>query len=302
MRNLIIVVIVLLLAIGGYLFASRADSDAPVQSTLAAATSAAGNVADTVSDVATDTLENAADAATAAKTEVVEAVEESAAVISDDAEKAEHDLRVADARQSTSAAVSKPKSDSKYKKGTHYQEFVPAQPKVTGTDKIEVVEVFWYGCTHCFAFDPYVQQWEAGLDSDVTFVRMPAIWNATLETHAKAFYTAEILANSGVLKNPGAFHDAFFAEIHKNRQPLASPRSIQAFFERFGVTPADYEKAFKSFELDQRVRTAKDLTRRYKVSGVPAVVVNGKYTNLSNSLQGYDDYIGLMDALVDIER
>lgn len=298
MRNLIIVVIVLSLAIGGYLFASRADSDAPVQSTLAAATS----VANTVGDATTDAVENVSATATAATTDLVEAVEESAAVISDDAEKAEHDLRVADARQSTSAAVSQAKSDSKYKKGTHYQEFVPAQPKVTGTDKIEVVEVFWYGCTHCFAFDPYVQQWEAGLDSDVTFVRMPAIWNATLETHAKAFYTAEILAKSGALKNPGAFHDAFFAEIHKNRQPLASPRSIQAFFERFGVTPGDYEKAFKSFELDQRVRTAKDLTRRYKISGVPAVVVNGKYTNLSNSLKGYDDYIGLMDALVDIER
>lgn len=298
MRNLVIVGLVLLLAIGGYLFANRTDSAAPVQSTLAVAKDATENVADTISDAASDTAEIVSGAAT----DVVETVEESAAVISDDAEKAEHDMRVADAKQSTSSAVSKPKSDSKYKKGTHYQEFVPAQPKVTGTDKIEVVEVFWYGCTHCFAFDPYVQQWEAGLDSDVTFIRMPAIWNATLETHAKAFYTAEILSKSGALKNPGAFHDAFFAEIHKNRQPLASPRSIQAFFERFGVTPADYEKAFKSFELDQKVRTAKDLTRRYKVSGVPAVVVNGKYTNLSNSLKGYEDYIGLMDALVDIER
>lgn len=297
MRNLVIVVVVAALAVGGYLLATRADTKTPVQSSVTAVT----DTAEATAEALADEVSNAAEAAGSAATDVVEAVEESAGDISDDAVKADHDLRLA-ARQSTTATTAQSAADSKYKKGTHYQEFVPAQPKVTGTDKIEVVEVFWYGCTHCFAFDPYVQQWESNIESDVAFVRMPAIWNSTLEIHAKAFYTAEILAKSGALKNPGAFHDAFFAEIHKNRQPLASPRSIQAFFERFGVAEDAYQKAFKSFELDQKVRNAKDLTRRYKISGVPAVVVNGKYSNLSNSLKGYEDYIGLMDALVDIER
>lgn len=226
---------------------------------------------------------------------VAEAVEESAAVVNEATEQVAQDLRLAQ-------ATPKPVVESKFKKGTHYQELVPAQPKVSGTEKIEVVEIFWYGCGHCFAFEPYVKRWEANAPADVNFVRMPAIWNAALETHAKAFYTAEILAKSGALKNPGAFHDAFFASIHKERQPLASPRSIKAFFERFGVTAADYDEAAGSFDLDQKIRKAKDLTRRYKVSGVPAIVVNGKYSNISNAIRGYDEYLELIDTLIALER
>lgn len=229
--------------------------------------------------------------------EPAEAVEESSGELAPEDENAEHNLRLA-----STAKVSKAPAPSRFKAGTHYREIVPAQPKVSGTDKIEVVEVFWYGCGHCFAFDPSVKNWAAAAPADVSFVRMPAIWNSTLETHARAFYTADALARSGKLAKPGAFHDAFFEEIHVNRQPLGSDRSIRAFFGRFGVTGEDYDAAAKSFEVDQKIRNAKDLTRRYGITGVPAIVVNGRYTSLSGGMKGYDDYIGLMDALSEIER
>ncbi len=272
------------LAIGG---CSKSDeAPPPVVTDTAPATAAA---------TASDDLAETAEAVTESPAEVVEAVEESAAVENPEETAAEQDLRLA-------SEPASPASSSKYKKGTHYTELVPAQPKVEGTDKIEVVEVFWYGCGHCFAFEPYIKRWQANMPADVTFVKMPAIWNATLETHAKAYYTAEILARSGELKNPGAFHDAFFSAIHKDRQPLASPRSIKAFFERFGVSSEAYDSASSSFDLDQKIRKAKDLSRRYRVSGVPAIVVNGKYTNVSNAIRGYDEYLELIDTLVALER
>ncbi|MEM1262802.1 MAG: thiol:disulfide interchange protein DsbA/DsbL [Pseudomonadota bacterium] len=283
MRNLVIGIVVLAVAGAIAFFALAGQNDQPAPATPAQTTAAAAAVA---------SEPTAAEPASATTTAPAETVEESAG----DVEASEIEANL------TLAQAAPPKTEGRFKAGEHYRELVPAQPTVTGTDKIEVVEIFWYGCSHCFAFDPYVKQWDEAKPADVEFVRLPAVWNGTLQKHAAAFYTAEILANNGKLKDPEALHDAFFKEIHVNKQPLTTDRSLEQFFGRFGVSAEDYNAAAKSFELDQKVRTAVDLTRRYKVSGVPAIVVNGRYSNISNGVRSYEDYLALVDELVELER
>ena len=231
-----------------------------------------------------------------AEKQVSAAVEESSGDVAPE-EPGSHDLRLA-----SSGGNKQPPAKSRFKKGVHYREMMPAQPKVSGSDKIEVVEVFWYGCGHCFQFDPYIKNWSAGVPADVEFVRLPAVWNDTLKRHAKLFYTADVLARSGALERADAFHDAVFQEIHVNRKPLNSDRSIKAMFDRFGVSGEDYDKAASSFEVDQKLRAASDLTRRYGVTGVPMLVVNGRYASKSDNIKGFDDYLALIDDLVALER
>lgn len=233
---------------------------------------------------------------TDAEKKVSEAVEESSGDVAPE-EPGTHDLRLA-----SSGGNKQLPSKSKFKKGVHYREMMPAQPKVSGSEKIEVVEVFWYGCAHCFQFDPYIKNWSASAPADVEFVRLPAVWNDTLKRHAKLFYTADVLARSGALERADAFHDAVFQEMHVNRKPLNSDRSIKAIFGRFGVSGEDYDKAAGSFEVDQKLRAAADLTRRYGVTGVPMLVVNGRYASKSEDIKGFDDYLALIDDLVSFER
>ena len=290
MRNLIIAVAAIALAAVAYFaFAGRADqpAPAPVAPTTAETTTAAPDV-----------TEARADEATAATTAApAETVEES----SGSEEPGDRDERLLLA-QATPAVKT---VSSRFKSGVHYRELVPAQPRITNGDKIEVVEVFWYGCNHCYTFDPIINRWDAGKADDVEFVRMPVIWNNTQEKHARAFYIAEILAANGKLDDPGAVHDAFFEEIQVKRQLLTTDRALLAFFARFGVSADDYEAVTAgqfAFELDGKVRTAKDLTGRYDIKGVPAIVVNGRYANKSQGLASYDEYLELVDALVDSER
>ncbi|MEM7277143.1 MAG: thiol:disulfide interchange protein DsbA/DsbL [Pseudomonadota bacterium] len=290
MRNLIIAVLLIAAGLGAYFYLAGQDGTTETPPAAPAAT--------TVETAAPEPAADPQPEKTAANSNApAETVEESTGEVAAEEVAAEHNLRLAQADTSKPAPAS-----SRFKKDVHYKELVPAQPTVTGTDKIEVVEVFWYGCGHCFAFDPSVKAWAEKAPADVDFVRMPAIWNRSLENHARAFYIAQSLTNAGKLKNPVAFHDAFFEEIHVNRQPLASERSIKAFFARFGISGADFDATAKSFEVDQKIRTAKDLTRRYGISSVPAIVVNGRYSSLSGNMKGYGDYLGLMDALSELER
>jgi thiol:disulfide interchange protein DsbA len=196
----------------------------------------------------------------------------------------------------------KEQSETRFTEGKHYNRLMPAQPTVSGGDRIEVAEVFWYGCGHCATFDPYINRWAEDVPGDVVFVRIPAVWNRTLQTHARAFYTAQVLARNGVLKDPEALHTGFFTEYHANGNTLSTEGRLKEFFARFGVDAESFDKAWNSFEVDQMLRRAADLNRRYGITGVPAIVVNGKYRTGGQEAGGYDTLLDVIDELVAIER
>jgi len=188
--------------------------------------------------------------------------------------------------------------DWQFVEGTHFTRLVPTQPTVGGADKIEVAEVFWYGCAHCFDFEPYINRWAENLPANVRFVRIPAMWNTLVKLHGQLFFTEEVLVKNGKIADPAGFRTAVFLEYHRRRNRLASIDAIQAVFERFGVSAEDFEGAWSSFEVAQKMRVAEDLARRWNITGVPSIVVNGKYLTGAGQTGSYPKLLEVVDELV----
>ena len=180
---------------------------------------------------------------------------------------------------------------SRFIDGKHYKTLIPAQPTSSPPDKIEVAEVFMFSCSHCYNFEPHIQQWLENKASYVEYVRIPANFNPMAREHSRAYYAAVQLGIAEQITIP------FFREFHSNRNPLNTPDRLAKFFYRFGISEDDFLKAFNSFEVDSRVRQADKLTRRYQISGVPAVVINGKYVSGAEMTGGFENLIALMNDL-----
>lgn len=174
--------------------------------------------------------------------------------------------------------------------GRHYELVTPAQP--TSTDgKIEVVELFWYGCPHCYTFEPHIEKWLETKPEYIEFVRIPAVFARNWEIHARAYYAAEQL---GVLDR---IHSALFHALHEKQRRIFTEEALQAFFAEHGVSAADFRTAYDSFSVDTKTRQAVAATRDYGISGVPAVIVNGKYRSSARSAGNYDRLLKLVEHL-----
>src|SRR5687767_3374654 len=170
-----------------------------------------------------------------------------------------------------SAAVNKPATSERFKEGTSYRKVVPAQPTNVAPGKVEVIEVFWYGCAHCFQLDPAIESWRnKNKQQFVEFVRVPAMWNDTLRMHARVYYTAEALGKLDAL------HSTIFREMHVANDPLNNVDRITAFFKKQGVSPEDFQKAFASFAVESKLQRADFLNRRYQINSVPTMAVTAK--------------------------
>lgn len=191
-----------------------------------------------------------------------------------------------------------PPQEWKFTEGQHYQRMVPTQPTVGGADKIEVAEIFWYGCNHCYDFEPFINRWNETKPANVRFVRIPAMWNPLVKLHAQLYYTEEVLVKNGKIAEPEQFRAAVFAEYHRRGNRLASVDAIQALFEKHGVNANDFQNAWGSFEVSQKMRVGEDLGRRYAITGVPTVVVNGKYRTGAGEAGSYPKLLELIDELI----
>jgi protein dithiol oxidoreductase (disulfide-forming) len=194
-----------------------------------------------------------------------------------------------------------PAREWKFSEGKQYFRLVPTQPTVGGADKIEVAEVFWYGCPHCFNFEPQLNRWAENLPANVRFIRIPAVWNPLARLHGRLFYTEEVLARNGKLADVKSFHAAVFNEFHRKGNRLTSEDAIQKLFERFGVSGDDFQSTWNSFEVNQKLRVADDLARRYNVTGVPSIVVNGKYRTGASAEVTYPILLDVVDELIERE-
>jgi len=222
--------------------------------------------------------------------EPLQLVEESAAETNEE----ENDQPILLAQAETKDA----EQDWKFSEGQHFIRMVPTQPTVGGADKVEVAEFFWYGCNHCYTFEPYINRWDAGKPANARFVRIPATWNPLVKLHAQLYYTEEVLVKNGKIEDAEGFRRAVFREYHERGNRMTKLDDISAIFARFGVDNDDFEKTWNSFEVNQKLRLAQDLARRYAISGVPAVVVNGKYRTGASEAGGYPQLLEVIDELV----
>jgi protein dithiol oxidoreductase (disulfide-forming) len=146
-----------------------------------------------------------------------------------------------------------------------------APVSVPSGDKIDVIEFFSYACPHCYAFEPALEAWIKKLPADVAFRRVPAAFNSAWEASAKTYLALEQL---GVLDT---MHRKVFAHIHQARQRLDKESDALALATANGVDGAKFTDAFRSFGVANKLRLGKQLVEGYKIDGVPAVGVHGRF-------------------------
>lgn len=261
---------------------SKQDADSQVDSDTAPAETEA------VEDAVAETIEAAEDV----QDEVLQVVEESAAESDEDVSEA---IVLAQAPEAAAART------WQFSEGKNFRRLVPTQPTVGSADKIEVAEIFMYSCPHCMDLEPHINRWAENRDPNIRFVRIPAIFNGPAKMHAQLYYTEEVLARNGLLKEPEVFRATVFDEFHRRGNRLVSESSIQKLFARAGVSEDDFTRAWTSFEVNKNLTRAGDLARRYGVDSVPMVVVNGKYTTTAAAAGSYPKLMELIDELTERE-
>ncbi len=183
-----------------------------------------------------------------------------------------------------------------YVEGIEYQRIVPEQPTTAPKGKIEVVEVFWYGCPHCYRLEPTLNAWLKRKPANVVFVRIPAAFNPLWSLHAQAYITARLM---GVAERN---HQAFFDAIHKLNKPMNTPARIADFYASRGVDRKRFLSVFESFAVKAKLAHYRRLVNAYGVDSVPTIIVNGKYrTNATMAGGTHEALIKVLDHLVALE-
>lgn len=164
-------------------------------------------------------------------------------------------------------------ADAQWSDGNGYKVVAEDAHTNVPDGKSEVIEFFWYGCPHCYALEPALEAWVKKLPDNVEFRRVPAV-TPMWETDARAYYVAQMLGITDKV------HKDLFDAIHIKRQLdlVRDEDAIAEFFSHYGVSEADVKSAWHSFTVDTQIKEAQSLERRYKLTGVPMLVVNGKYT------------------------
>lgn len=181
-----------------------------------------------------------------------------------------------------------------FDEGIEYNRVTPAVSTTSG-GKIEVVELFWYGCPHCFQFEPYLHNWLKTKPANVEFIRIPATFRPLWKLHARAYYSAEVL---GVLDK---LHKPLFDTYHLDKNRLDTKKALRKVFVKHGVKGSDFDDVFHSFAVEAKLARAIDLTQRYGIRGVPSMIVNGKYRT-SNKISGHANMLEVVDYLISKER
>ena len=184
------------------------------------------------------------------------------------------------------------------KEGTHYVRLsTPAPVTLPSPDKkIEIVEFFWYGCPHCYAFEPTLEAWVKKLPADVSFRQVPVGFSAPHQLHQKLFYALE---ETGQL---AAMHRKVFAAIHQQNKRLASESEIVAFAGASGADGNKLAEAMKSFGVTTKANRAKQLSDAYKIDGVPALGINGRFYTSASLAGSHEKAVAVADFLIQLAR
>lgn len=183
-----------------------------------------------------------------------------------------------------------------FKAGEHYAELKPEVPVSVEPGKIEVVELFWYGCPHCYEFEPSLNPWVQKLPSDVVFRRLPALFGRLWDVHGQLFLTLEAMGVEPKV------HEAIFAAMHQKGLKLATPEEMASFLAGQGIDSALFLKTFDSFAVKSRMEQTRKQVFSYKATGVPALIVNGKYRLDLGLAGGPERILQLADQLIEQER
>jgi len=203
------------------------------------------------------------------------------------------------------ASTGSPLPGGKWQAGVNYDPVVPAQPTNVAPGKVEVMEVFWLACPHCYALEPHIQSWLKSKPAYVEFVRVPVMWQPIHRAHARLYYTLLALGRQDLV--PKAF-----ATLHQDAETRQPPlfgdseaetfRLQQQFAVQNGVGATDFANAWNSFSVNTALQRAEEITNRYHVTGVPLIAVAGKYTTDVGKAGGEAKLIELINDLAASEH
>ncbi len=191
----------------------------------------------------------------------------------------------------------------KWTAGNNYTVLSPAQPTDAPPGKVEVVEMFWYGCPHCYAFDPVLEAWRKHKAPYIEFKRVPVMWADIHRSHARLFYTLQALGKLDQL------HTKVFDQIHQkgdelyvSSDPNATLEDEVKFAEANGISGSAFTAAYNSFGVQADLQKADDLGRRYKIDAVPTIVIDGKYESNVSMAGDENKLIELINDLAASEK
>ena len=165
-------------------------------------------------------------------------------------------------------------------------------PETISGNAIIVREFFWYGCPHCYSLNPHMEKWAQTKDKDVAFLKTPAALNPVWEASARGFYAAQLLGYEDKT------HDDLFNAVHKDGKKLFDQASLSKWYGSQGVDQKKFNSLYNSFAVGTKIGRSQAGAKRYQLSGVPAVVVQGKYV-----VTGEDAKVAkVVDFLVDKAR
>lgn len=182
-----------------------------------------------------------------------------------------------------------------YVEGTHYVKTAQRLATTTSENQIEVVELFSYSCPHCFRLDPVVMEWKKTLPENVKFVHVPAIFRDSWLQLARVFYAAEAM---GELER---LHQVIFNAIHVDKKRLNTEDQLLDFIAEQGLDRAEFEKMMNSFTVKAKVKKALIISQTSGVTGVPAMIVNGKYRTDAPLAGSMDEMMKAVDFLIQKE-
>ena len=184
----------------------------------------------------------------------------------------------------------------RYVDGTHYVT-LPVPVNTSDASRVEVIEAFWYGCNHCFRFEPLIEDWAANVPDDVDFTRFPAMWNGLMKIHAQIYYTAEALDAIEIV------HEPVFNAINLEGNRLQNENQIGDLFARYGIDREEFDRTFNSFGVRTRVNQAESRMQDYQIRSTPNMVVNGKYLiTTGENVPTQQMMLDIVDFLVVKER
>lgn len=193
-------------------------------------------------------------------------------------------------------------SSGQWKAGVNYDVISPSQPTTVGPGKVEVLEVFWLGCPHCYALEPYIRAWLKTKPDYVQYVRVPVMWGPVHRAHARLFYTLEALGRDDLVEKVFTYIHNLEDQTGSESVLFASNESDtfkqqQAWAVQNGVTADAFAKAFNSFYVNTQMQQAEEITNAYQVQGVPFIAIDGRFSTDVGKAGGETKLISLIDFL-----
>ncbi|MGV6818778.1 MAG: thiol:disulfide interchange protein DsbA/DsbL [Thiotrichales bacterium] len=183
-----------------------------------------------------------------------------------------------------------------YQQGVHYELLKVPQPTEVAPGKIEVREIFSYSCPHCWRLEAPLEKWKATMPDDVELITMPGILAKNWMLLGKTYYALEAIGQLD------AMHKRFFDAIHLQGRRFTSLDSLVRFFSSEGIDGEKFRSAMNSMVVNTKARHAESLVKKYEVTGVPALIVGGKYQVLNSGATTYEELMDVVTFLVNKER